>query len=159
MQALVDKSLLRRWIPDSALPRHDIDEPYFGMYLSIHEYAAQKCGARGDVYLRGAEQRHGRYFAAFGTDEALEALFAHGGMERMRALRRELDNLALGMLAAPLRAPMAPCAVACYRAAVGSARHAGAVRGSGGAWRRDPRDAGIARDRWPSRRGSCRAKR
>ena len=115
MQALVDKSLLRRWIPDSALPRHDIDEPYFGMYLSIHEYAAQKCGARGDVYLRGAEQRHGRYYAAFGTDEALEALFAHGGIERMRALRRELDNLAAAAHRAIVRADGA-CAVACYRA-------------------------------------------
>ncbi len=115
VQALVDKSLLRRWVPDSALPRHDLEEPYFGMYLSIHEYAAQKCGARGEEHLRSVEQRHGRYFAAFGTDEALEALFAHGGTERMRALRRELDNLTSACRRAIARAD-GPCAVACYRA-------------------------------------------
>lgn len=114
MQALVDKSLLRRWIPDET-PRHDIDEPYFGMYLSIHEYAAQKCQAHGDVYRLDVEKRHGRYFAGFGTDEALEALLTHGGTERMRALRRELDNLALACRRAIARAD-ASVAVACYRA-------------------------------------------
>ena len=41
VQALVDKSLLRTWVP-AEQGRFDIDEPYFGMYLSIHEYAAEK---------------------------------------------------------------------------------------------------------------------
>jgi hypothetical protein len=42
LQALLDKSLLRRWMPPQAQPRHELDEPYFGMYLSIHEYATEK---------------------------------------------------------------------------------------------------------------------
>jgi predicted ATPase len=93
MQAPVDKSLLRRWMPDAAPARHDIEEPYFGMYISIHEYAVERCRARGDDYADAVQDRHGRYFAAFGTDEALEALFTHGGMQRLHALQRELDNL------------------------------------------------------------------
>ena len=38
VQALVDKSLLRTWVPVEQT-RHDFEEPYFGMYLSLHEYA------------------------------------------------------------------------------------------------------------------------
>ena len=116
MQALVDKSLLRRWTPDEASARHDIDEPYFGMYMSIHEYAAEKCRARGGNYADAVQGRHGRYFAAFGTDEALEALFTHGGMQRLHALRRELDNLLSACRRAIARAD-GETAVACYRAA------------------------------------------
>ena len=46
MQALVDKSLLRSWIPAEPA-RYDIEEPCFGMYLSLHEYAAEKLVASG----------------------------------------------------------------------------------------------------------------
>ena len=116
MQALVDKSLVRRWTPDAALARHDIEEPYFGMYMSIHEYVAEKCRARGGDYADAVQGRHGRYFAAFGTDEALEALFTHGGMQRLHALRRELDNLLSACRRAIARAE-GEIAVACYRAA------------------------------------------
>lgn len=116
MQALVDKSLLRRSTSDEASARHDIDEPYFGMYLSIHEYAAEKCRARGDDYASAVQRRHGLYFAAFGTDEALEALFTHGGMQRLHALRRELDNLLSACRRAIARAD-GETAVGCYRAA------------------------------------------
>ena len=53
--------------------RYGIDEPYFGMYLSIHEYAAREAarasGARANTMA--AEQRHGRYFARFGGDDAI----------------------------------------------------------------------------------------
>ena len=35
VQALVDKSLLRRFLPTGAPLRHEVDEPHFGMYLSI----------------------------------------------------------------------------------------------------------------------------
>ena len=41
VQALADKSLLRTWIPAEE-SRYAIEEPYFGMYISIHEYAAEK---------------------------------------------------------------------------------------------------------------------
>ena len=116
MQALVDKSLLRRWVPDDAPTRHAIEEPYFGMYISIHEYAVEKCRAGGSDHQRELEKRHGRHFATFGTDEALEALFVHGGTQRMRALRRELDNLVSASRSALARAD-GEIAVACYRAA------------------------------------------
>ena len=116
MQALVDKSLLRRWMPSDAPSRHDIDELYFGMYINIHEYAAEKCRAHGSERLRCVQERHGRYFATFGTDEALEALFTHGGPKRMRALRHELDNLVSACRSAIARVDAAT-AVACYRAA------------------------------------------
>jgi predicted ATPase/class 3 adenylate cyclase/Tfp pilus assembly protein PilF len=91
VQALSDKSLLRTWVPADQ-SRYDIDEPYFGMYMSIHEYAAMKL-ATGTGGGRLAEERHGRYFARFGTIEALDALNRHGGTRKRRALALELDNL------------------------------------------------------------------
>jgi tetratricopeptide (TPR) repeat protein len=92
IQALVDKSLLRTWVP-AAQGRYAIDEPYFGMYVSIHEYASGKLDASEPGARRRAEERHGRYFARFGTEEALEALFRQGGVRRSRLLALELDNL------------------------------------------------------------------
>ncbi len=92
VQALVDKSLLRTWV-HAEQGRSDIEEPYFGMYVSIHDYAAEKLKASGPEAERAAEERHGRYFAGFGTEEALEALVRHGGVRRRRALALELDNL------------------------------------------------------------------
>ena len=92
IQALADKSLLRTWVPVE-LARYDIDEPFFGMYLSIREYAAGKLDA-GDASRRcDAEARHGTYFARFGSDEAIDALFLRGGIRRRRAIAFELDNL------------------------------------------------------------------
>jgi len=91
VQALTDKSLLRTWVP-AAHGRYDIEEPYFGMYLSIREYAAEKLEASGKPATRLAEERHGRYFAGFGTDEAIEALSLRGGVKRRRELALELDN-------------------------------------------------------------------
>ena len=93
VQALVDKSLLRAWLP-KAHSRLDIDEPYFGMYLSIHEYASDKLRAQGADTMIHAQQRHGRWCARFGTDEAIDALSAHGGVRRRHALTLEVDNLA-----------------------------------------------------------------
>ena len=116
VQALVDKSLLRRWTPRTAAPRHEIEEPYFGMYLSIHEYAAEKCRARGAGHVAALQERHGRCFAAFGSDEAIEALAAHGGVQRYHALRHELENLVAACRHAIARRD-GETAVACYRAA------------------------------------------
>jgi hypothetical protein len=93
MQALLDKSLLRRWVPPQASARQELDEPYFAMYLSIHEYATEKRRQRGLEVERALQLRHGRYFAAFGSDAAIEALATHGGTQRQQALRQELDNL------------------------------------------------------------------
>jgi len=92
IQSLVDKSLLRAWLPKAA-GRLDIAEPFFGMYLSIHEYANQKLQAFGDRVARDAEQRHARYFAGFGSDPALDALLRHGGLVKRRMLTLEFENL------------------------------------------------------------------
>lgn len=89
VQALSDKSLLRMWVQS----RYDIDEPYFGMYISIREYAADKLEASGPDLRHDAEERHGRYFASLGTDDAIEALWRHGGVRLRGALGLELDNL------------------------------------------------------------------
>jgi predicted ATPase/class 3 adenylate cyclase/Tfp pilus assembly protein PilF len=103
VQALVDKSLLRIWVP-AEQSRYDIEEPYFGMYMSIHEYAAEKLQASGQAASRLAEGRHGRYFAGFGTDEAIEALSLRGGVKRRRELALELDNLIVACRRAVRRA-------------------------------------------------------
>src|SRR4029453_7953435 len=92
VQALSDKSLLRTWVPVERR-RYDIEERFFGMYISIHEYAAEKLDASDGDVKREAEARHGRYFAAFGTDAAIEAISLHGGVKRRRELALELDNL------------------------------------------------------------------
>jgi predicted ATPase/class 3 adenylate cyclase len=115
VQSLVDKSLLRRWEP-AAQGRYALDEPYFGMYLSIHEYAAASCRASGATAERAAQERHGRHFAGFGTDDAIEALSIHGGVMRLHALQLELDNLIAACRRAVARGD-APTAVANYRAA------------------------------------------
>jgi predicted ATPase/class 3 adenylate cyclase/Tfp pilus assembly protein PilF len=115
VQALVDKSLLRSWIP-AEQARYDIEEPCFGMFLSIHEYAAEKLVASGPAARSAAEQRHERYFAAFGTDEAIEALYRHGGIRRRHALALELDNLATACRRAVQRGH-GDTAVAAFRAA------------------------------------------
>ncbi|MEP7299913.1 MAG: tetratricopeptide repeat protein [Caldimonas sp.] len=115
VQALVDKSLLRTWVP-AAQSRYDIDEPYFGMYVSIREYAAEKLEANGPAAEPAAKERHGRYFARFGAEEALEALHAHGGVRRRHAIAIELDNLVAACRRAIGRNDGA-IAVATYRAA------------------------------------------
>ena len=69
-----------------------IDEPYFGMYLSIHEYAAEKSGeraARNGPLRRSATAG---YFAA-SAPMRRSRRSTHGGIERLQALALELDNL------------------------------------------------------------------
>ncbi|MBP6777539.1 MAG: tetratricopeptide repeat protein [Piscinibacter sp.] len=116
VQALVDKSLLRRWHAGGGDARLDIDEPYFGMYLSIHDYAAGKLVAQGAGTLREAEERHGRFFAGLGSDDAIEALHTRGGAGRLPALVVELDNLVAACRRAAARSDGAT-AVATLRAA------------------------------------------
>jgi predicted ATPase/class 3 adenylate cyclase len=120
VQALVDKSLLRRWAPNATALRHAIEEPYFGMYLSIHEYAREKGrdkSREGSPSAgRAVDERHGRYFATFGSDDALEALSARGGEVRHRQLELELDNLVTACRRALARGD-GSTAVATWRAA------------------------------------------
>ena len=92
VQALLDKSLLRSWVHPSG-QRVEIAEPYFGMYLSIHEFAAGHLHGDGAEKALAAEARHGRHFAAFGSDKAIDSLNAHGSVRRRVTLSLELDNL------------------------------------------------------------------
>lgn len=77
IQSLVDKSLVRR-------ARRDRYE----LLASVAAFAREQLADPGD-----AERRHGRWFARFGTVEALSALHVSGGPERRRALSADLDNL------------------------------------------------------------------
>jgi predicted ATPase/tetratricopeptide (TPR) repeat protein/class 3 adenylate cyclase len=92
IHALTDKSLLRTWIP-WAHDRYAFEEPFFGMYLSIHDYSAGKLEACGGGARAAAEARHGACFAAFGEDHAIEAMFLEGGVRRRREIALEVDNL------------------------------------------------------------------
>ena len=114
LQALAEKSLLRTWVP-SEHARYGFDEPYFGMYVSIREYAAEKLDASGSAAKTAAEARHGAYFASLGTDEAIEALARHGGVRRRRTLALELDNLVAACRRALVRDDR-DTAVGAYRA-------------------------------------------
>lgn len=115
VQALVDKSLLRSWVP-AGESRYEIDELYFGMYVSIHEYAAEKLHASGAAAERSAEERHGRCFARFGADEAIDALYGREGAQRARAMALEFDNIHAACLRAIARQD-GETAVSTYRAA------------------------------------------
>jgi predicted ATPase len=90
VHALLDKS----WVRKSADGRFDL-------LASVQEYAAEKLAALGAA--AAAEQRHGAWFAALGSDEARDALHHHGGFERLRALGLELDNLVVACRRAILR--------------------------------------------------------
>ncbi len=108
VQALVDKSWLRA--------RSVLGAPRFEMYATVREYASEKLrgaavgagGATGTeveadlaaepmshpgVPCEEVERRHGVYYAAMGTEEAVEALDRHGGVAKRAALHLEIDNL------------------------------------------------------------------
>ncbi len=102
IHALTDKSLLRTWIP-WAHDRYAFEEPFFGMYLSIHDYSAGKLEACGGGAKAAAEVRHGACFAAFGEDHVIEAMFLHGGVRRRREMALELDNLVAACRRAVIR--------------------------------------------------------
>ncbi|MFC2172752.1 tetratricopeptide repeat protein, partial [Acidobacteriota bacterium] len=101
VQSLVDKSLLRTWTAPVQQVRHPAGEPRFGMYVSIQEYATEELrterkppeGTDRNTTERGAFERHGEYYARFGSEETIDALDTHGGVARRKALNMELDNL------------------------------------------------------------------
>ena len=92
VQALLHKSLLRTWRPFGQF-RLDVDEPYFGMYLSIHDYAADRLARWGNDAALQAQVRHGLHFANFGSDKGMQALARHGAVRLSRGLALEIDNL------------------------------------------------------------------
>ncbi len=80
LQSLVDKSLVRKAV-----------DGRFDLLVNVRSYAAEKLDALG--IRTDAEQRHGAHFACLGTPEALDALRSPEGVERMRSLERDLDNV------------------------------------------------------------------
>jgi predicted ATPase/Tfp pilus assembly protein PilF len=109
VQSLVDKSLLRTWVPavgtGDALP-----EARFGMFVSLQEYARMRlredatAGAGSGIPAeRAVEQRHAAWYARYGTPDAIKALKEHGGPKQSRRVERELDNLVTACRRAVLR--------------------------------------------------------
>ena len=115
VQSLLDKSLLRTWTPDAAA-RFAIAEPLFGMYLTIHEYAADKLAGAPGGLTDATEVRHGRHYAAHGSQQKLDSLLVEGSASGRRALLHELDNLAAACRRA-LRRGDPEVAAPAYRAA------------------------------------------
>jgi serine/threonine protein kinase/predicted ATPase/Flp pilus assembly protein TadD len=100
VQSLVDKSLLRTWMPEKSASGIPL-EARVGMYESLQEYAHGKLWDQGVEAGAGTgvesaltvEERHGRWYARYGTEEAILARNVHGSAERQRAFKREIDNL------------------------------------------------------------------
>src|SRR4029453_8530312 len=65
----------------------------FGMYMSLQEYAQEKLRQLGDGIEQDIAIRHGAWYAAYGSDPAVDALEGHGGVVRRRELELELENL------------------------------------------------------------------
>ncbi|MGH7724653.1 MAG: tetratricopeptide repeat protein [Candidatus Eiseniibacteriota bacterium] len=116
LQSLVDKSLLRTWVPGAG-PGEALPEVRFGMYVSLQEYARTRLGERESGVQRLAEERHGAWCARFGANEAIDALDRHGGTARRRRAEREVENLTAACRRALARGD-ARTAVPTYRATV-----------------------------------------
>ena len=119
VQALVDKSLLRMLGAGGAGALRDRR----AVLRHVPEHPGvrgREARAGGPTARRAAEERHGRYFAGFGTDEAIEALSAHGGVGGA-ARSRSSSTTWSPPAGAPLRAATATAA-------------ADLPRGVGGVW-------------------------
>lgn len=113
VQALVDKSLLRSLQPRNG-ERLGIAEPWFGMYISVHDYAVERLRADPGG-LASAQKRHGDFYASLGSDSAIDALQLHPGSLRQR-LEVSIENLVAACRRALARRD-ADVAVDCLRAA------------------------------------------
>ncbi|HCP47466.1 MAG TPA: hypothetical protein DIU15_15600, partial [Deltaproteobacteria bacterium] len=82
VESLVDQSLVRRLEPQPGHVRYQMLE-------SIREYAAEKLGDDGSA----ATRRCVDHFAALGHEDFLDSLHTHGGLDRLRGLSLELENL------------------------------------------------------------------
>jgi predicted ATPase/DNA-binding winged helix-turn-helix (wHTH) protein len=92
IEALIDKSVLRVSMPGLGTGG-ELDEPQFRMYLSVHEYASERLDALDPEFRRLAEERHGRFFAGFGSEESLHTSTAEEQIRRRRTQTLALDNL------------------------------------------------------------------
>lgn len=80
IHALIDKSLIRA-----------LGDDRFTLIATVHDYAREKLELLG--MTRATEQRHGAYYASFGTQEALSALEAQGSVKHQRTLQDNFSNL------------------------------------------------------------------
>jgi predicted ATPase len=85
LEALKEKSLVRA-IESKQFP----GEVRFSLYVTIREYAAEKLNA--STHATACAQRHGRYYLRVGS-EWQRSVDAHGGMEKLRRLALEQENL------------------------------------------------------------------
>jgi predicted ATPase/DNA-binding winged helix-turn-helix (wHTH) protein len=115
IESLIDKSLLRVWMPAMGI-HPDLAEPYFGTYISIHEYAKEKLESYGSAAWRAAEERHGRYFASLGSEQSFEPSTGNEEMQRRRTRALALDNLVAAFRRAAGRGDVETM-VSTYRAA------------------------------------------
>ena len=108
VQSLVDKSLLRTLgaaTPAAGAPMR------FGMFMSLQAYASAKLlaegavpeGGSGAAAAQAAEERHARFYARYGTANAIQALTQHAGSELRAVMASELDNLVVGCRRAAAR--------------------------------------------------------
>ena len=89
------------WVVDvvAALVEHSLvmveegvdGERRLRLLVSVQVYGAGKLTELG--WTDATEQRHARHYAAFGTEENIDALDGHGGAERRRQLKAEVENL------------------------------------------------------------------
>lgn len=121
VQSLADQSLLRT-LPAEDTPAGAAPPIRFAMFASLQEYARAKLCAGGAaethvggvLAARAIEERHGRWYARFGSEETIESLNCRGGADQ-RTWVPELDNLITACRSAAAREDGAT-AVATYRA-------------------------------------------
>ncbi len=102
LQSLVDKSLLRTWVPEArrAAGRRRPPEARFGMYVSLQEYAREKlrtedvipAGGATATAERAAEERHGAWYAGNAT-QTLARLAGRHGAEELERVGADLENI------------------------------------------------------------------
>ncbi|MGH9146627.1 MAG: hypothetical protein ACRD1Q_07955, partial [Vicinamibacterales bacterium] len=62
-------------------------------YPSLQDYARDRLREMDSDLEPRAEIQHGRWYARYGTDDAIQALDQHGGIERSRRLTLDFENL------------------------------------------------------------------
>lgn len=112
VQALVDKSLLRVWVPADAGSSR-VDVPHFGMFLGVREYAAGRLAEQPPAARAEAERRHGQAYAQACSDDVLALLPRAAGQARRQALMLELDNLVAACRRAIARADATTAQATC----------------------------------------------
>ncbi|NNC95596.1 MAG: AAA family ATPase [Chitinophagales bacterium] len=94
IHALTNKSLIR-----SDVRRFDVNETWYGMYVSIHQYCSEKLAAEEAFPGSGKEgelackKKHINYFAHFGKRDFIVNLYLNGNIVKRKFLQEDLDNI------------------------------------------------------------------